>query len=91
VVDDSAFVVRFATGTGHDRLLAVSLRTSFDAGALAEPLVAPLEGKSWRVIFETDDPKYGGLGRAPITGAPRGDDGHIPILGGSAVVLAPEP
>jgi maltooligosyltrehalose trehalohydrolase len=86
VVDDTAFVVRFATGTGHDRLLAVSLRTSFDAGVLADPLVAPLEGKSWRVVFTTDEPKYGGLGRAPVTG-----DGHIPILGGSAVVLAPEP
>lgn len=85
VVDDSAFVLRFGTGTGDDRLVAVSLHTPFDAGILAEPLVAPLEGRPWRVAFSTDEPKYGGFGRAVLA-----DDGHIPILGGSAVVLEPE-
>ena len=85
VVDDGAFVLRFATGTGRDRLLALSLRSSFDLGTLAEPLVAPLEGRPWRVLFTTDSPRYGGFGRPPLK-----DDGHIPILGGSTVVLAPE-
>lgn len=85
VLDDGAFVLRFGTGTGADRLLVVSLRGALDAGAAAEPLVAPLEGRPWRVVFTTDDPRYGGFGHASL------DDGHIPILGGSAVVLAPEP
>jgi maltooligosyltrehalose trehalohydrolase len=82
VLREGAFALRFATGTGSDRLLVISLRDSLDIGGIGEPLLAPPTRRPWSVLWSTDDPKYGGLGHAP------GKDGAIPILGGSAVVFA---
>lgn len=84
VLAEGAFVLRFATGTGNDRLLVVNLGSQIDIAGIGEPLLAPLDGKTWEIAFTTDDPKYGGSGFAPVSLE------KMAIFGGSAVVLAPK-
>ena len=83
VLGEGAFVLRFALGTGEDRLLVVNLRSELDIAGMGEPLLAPVAGKSWEILFSTDDPRYGGSGYAPVSLE------RMTIFGGSAVVLAP--
>ena len=85
VIGPEAFLLRYATGTGDDRLVLVNLGRSLDLGELAEPLLAPPSGKRWRAILSTEDPRYGGAGTPPVE-----ECGQRCLLGASALVLAPE-
>ena len=85
VIGPEAFVLRYATGTGDDRLLLVNLGGDLDLADVAEPLLAAPFGAQWRVAFSTEDPRYGGTGTPPIESHCR-----VRIAGPSALVLAPE-
>jgi len=85
VLGPEAFVLRYATGTGDDRLVLVNLGGDLDLAELAEPLLAPPWGARWRIAFSTEDPRYGGNGTAPIE-----SDSRVRLLGPSALVLVPE-
>jgi maltooligosyltrehalose trehalohydrolase len=85
VLGPEAFVLRYAAGTGGDRLVLVNLGADLDLAEVAEPLLAPLLGCRWRVVLSTEDPRYGGNGTAPIPSGCR-----IRLMGHSALVLAPE-
>ncbi|MDB5219546.1 MAG: 1,4-alpha-glucan-branching protein [Myxococcaceae bacterium] len=85
VLGPEAFCLRYATGTGDDRLLLVDLGGDLDLAEVAEPLLAPPWGKEWRIAFSTEDPRYGGSGTPPLESHCR-----IRLLGPSALVLAPE-
>jgi maltooligosyltrehalose trehalohydrolase len=85
VLGAEAFVVRYATGSGDDRLLLVNLGGDLDLGEIAEPLLAAPWGKEWRIAFSTEDPRYGGSGTPPLENHCR-----VRLVGPSALVLVPE-
>jgi maltooligosyltrehalose trehalohydrolase len=94
VIGPDAFVLRFFAETG-DRLLVVNLGVDLDLAHVPEPLLGPpRDGASplagarstpddgWRVVWSSEDPRYGGDGLAPLE---RDDGWHLP--GHAAVVL----
>jgi maltooligosyltrehalose trehalohydrolase len=85
VIGPEAFALRYATGTGDDRLLLVNLGSDLDLADVAEPLLASPFGAQWRIAFSTEDPRYGGTGTPPIESQCR-----VRVPGPSALVLAPE-
>jgi maltooligosyltrehalose trehalohydrolase len=84
VLGPRAFLLRFGTGSGDDRMVLVNLGADLDAGGKAEPLLAPPSGCEWNLIFSTESPKYGGGGTPPL--GPRGEQ-RLP--GGCTLVFAP--
>jgi maltooligosyltrehalose trehalohydrolase len=66
VLGPHAFVLRFFGDAGADRLLLVNLGTDLMLGETPEPLLAPPEGRTWRVLWHSEAPPYGGCGIAPV-------------------------
>ncbi len=85
VLGAEAFVLRYATGTGEDRLLLVNLGGDLDLGVIAEPLLAAPWGKEWSIALSTEDPRYGGSGTPPLESHCR-----VRLIGPSALVLVPQ-
>ncbi|HEU4405372.1 MAG TPA: malto-oligosyltrehalose trehalohydrolase [Polyangiaceae bacterium] len=86
VVGPEAFALRFlGEGGAEDRLLVVNLGLELRLEAIAEPLMAPPEGAGWRVLWSSEDPRYGGHGTPEVYDVARG----FFVPGQSAVVLAP--
>jgi len=93
VLSARAFVLRYfdadprreATGAG-DRLLVVNLGVDLHLDPAPEPLLAPPAGCSWTIRWSSEDPKYGGMGIAPLD-----TERNWLIPGCSAVLLAPCP
>jgi maltooligosyltrehalose trehalohydrolase len=83
---DEAWVLRFFSEGGADRLLIVNLGHDLLLGPAPEPLLAPVEGQAWRLLWSSEAPLYGGAG-IPAQDA----EGDWLILGQSAAVLAPGP
>src|SRR5690606_7863534 len=83
VLDPRAFVLRFGTGSGDDRIVLVNFGTDLDVGGKAEPLLAPPSGCDWNLILSTEDPKYGGGGTPPL-----GPRGELRLPGGCTLVFA---
>jgi maltooligosyltrehalose trehalohydrolase len=85
VLGDEIFVLRFFDQDAGDRLLFVNLGLAFAPPFLAEPLVAPSDGKLWRLLWSSEDPAYGGGGtREPEV------EGLWYIPGHCAVVMTSE-
>ena len=85
VLGDEAFALRFfGEGADGDRLLLVNLGVDLALGPAPEPLLAPVEGRPWRVVWSSEDPRYGGGGIRPIRS---GEAWHL--TGHAAVVLGP--
>jgi maltooligosyltrehalose trehalohydrolase len=78
-----AFVLRYFVEAGQDRLLIVNLGADLHLVHVTEPLLAPPAGKSWNVIWSSENPAYGGSGFVN----PESKDGWR-IQGESAIVLA---
>lgn len=55
-----AFVLRFAGEEGADRLLLINLGDDTRLPIAPEPLLAPPLGHVWRVLWTSEDPRYGG-------------------------------
>jgi maltooligosyltrehalose trehalohydrolase len=83
---DEAWMLRFFSENGDDRLLIVNLGGDLRLGPVPEPLLAPVEGQAWRLLWSTEAPLYGGLGD-PV----QDPDGNWLILGQTAAVLSSEP
>jgi len=66
VLGAEAFVLRFSPGTGDDRLLLVNFGRDLNPYPAPEPLLAPLEGRPWEVLWSSEDPRYGGCGTPPL-------------------------
>ena len=47
---------------GDDRLMLVNLGVDLQLPVAAEPLLAPPDGRCWRVVWSSEDPRYGGNG-----------------------------
>ncbi|MGH8056786.1 MAG: DUF3459 domain-containing protein, partial [Candidatus Entotheonellia bacterium] len=68
VLGPGALVIRFFGGDGDDRLLCVNLGADLAYDPAPEPLLAPIQGGSWKLIWSSDDPLYGGPGRPNVSG-----------------------
>jgi maltooligosyltrehalose trehalohydrolase len=66
VLGDEAFVLRFFGEEEDDRLLLVNLGLDLNLSPAPEPLLAPPEGKEWRVLWSSEDSRYGGMGAPPL-------------------------
>ena len=86
VLGADAFVLRFFTDDGGDRLLVVNFGRDLHLLTVPEPLLAPPEGARWVVVLSTDDAKYGGSGVGPV----ETDDEGWRVPGDAAVVLTPQ-
>ena len=90
VLTPEAFVVRFFDPDGParpgDRLLLVNLGASGPLAPAPEPLLAPPDGRRWRLAWSSDAAEYGGTGPPE----PEGSEGWL-LPGRSAVLLEPAP
>ena len=83
VLDTQVLALRFfGEGDSRDRLLVVNLGRDLTKGGIPEPLVAPPAGCRWRLLWSSEDPRYGGGGTPEIDT----DEGWR-IPGEAAVVL----
>jgi maltooligosyltrehalose trehalohydrolase len=80
---DEAWMLRFFSESGADRLLIVNLGRDLVLGPAPEPLLAPVEGHGWRLLWSSEAPAYGGAG-----GPAQDAAGDWLISGQSAIVLA---
>ncbi len=85
VLGEGTFVLRFFGTAGDDRLLFVNYGADINRASFAEPLIAPPEGQNWRLLWSSEEKKYGGAGIAPFE-----DGAGWHITGHSALVLCPE-
>jgi maltooligosyltrehalose trehalohydrolase len=86
VLTDEAWMLRFFSPDGADRLMIVNLGRDLLFGSAPEPLLAPVEGQGWRLWWSSEAAVYGGSG-IPAQDA----DGNWLIAGMSAAVLIPGP
>jgi maltooligosyltrehalose trehalohydrolase len=81
VLGHSSFVIRYFY-KNNDALLIVNFGIDLELKPAPEPLLAPLDGMEWEILWSSEHPSYGGGGTAlPDTG-----EGWI-IPGETAVVL----
>jgi maltooligosyltrehalose trehalohydrolase len=92
VLGPAALVLRFfapagkAAGADGDRLFLLNLGADLHMASAPEPLLAPPLGCRWRLVWSSEEPRYGGSGGP----SPEAADGWW-IAGRSAMVLSPDP
>lgn len=90
VLGPEALVIRWfdPLGLGDDRLLLVNLGAELRLSVVAEPLLAPpAEDRRWRVLWSSEEPRYGGGGTPePVT-----EEQNWRLAAHAAVVVAPAP
>lgn len=84
VLGPDAFVLRFFSPTGDDCLLVVNLGADLAGAATPEPLLAPPDGRGWRIRWSSEALDYGGGGTPPLE-----TRAGWMIPGRSAVLLSP--
>ena len=84
VLGPQAFVLRYFLEDEQDRLLIVNLGADLHLAQAPEPLLAPPEGKLWKVVWSSEHPAYGGSGFVD----PDGDE-NWKLQAESATVLEP--
>jgi maltooligosyltrehalose trehalohydrolase len=57
---EEAWVLRFFSEGGIDRLLIVNLGRDLLIGPAPEPLLAPVDGQAWQLLWSSEAPIYGG-------------------------------
>lgn len=50
----------------RDHLLLINLGRDLSADSIAEPLMAPRAGTAWRLVWSSEEMRYGGRGTAPV-------------------------
>ena len=85
VLSDESWMLRFFDQGGADRLLIVNLGGDFALDPAPEPLLAPVEGHGWRLLWSSEAPRYGGGGIVPLD-----PEGIWRLPGQAAVILAPD-
>jgi maltooligosyltrehalose trehalohydrolase len=89
VIGPEALVLRWFApeGTGDERLLLVNLGVELSLRATAEPLLSPPgDGRRWRLLWSSEDPRYGGRG----TPAPESEEGNWNLPSHAALLMGPE-
>jgi maltooligosyltrehalose trehalohydrolase len=75
VLADEAFVLRYFGDAGDHRLVIVNFGRNFVLAPLPEPLLAPPSGREWKLIWSSEEPRYGGDGTPPADAM---EDWHMP-------------
>lgn len=65
VLGPDAFVLRYFSDDGNDRLLVVNLGCDLNLDIVPEPLLALPRNALWQVIWSSEDVCYGGMGTVP--------------------------
>jgi maltooligosyltrehalose trehalohydrolase len=87
VLAHEAFVLRFfGDFPAGDRLVVINLGRFLALSPAPEPLLAPPLHSSWRILWSSEDPRYGGDATPALD-----SDLNWTIPAHSAVVLEPEP
>jgi maltooligosyltrehalose trehalohydrolase len=86
VLAEECLLLRFFADGGDDRLLLVNLGRDLHLDPAPEPLLAPPQGMRWRILWSSEDPRYGGTGTSQLDSE---DNWRIP--GHAAVALSPIP
>jgi maltooligosyltrehalose trehalohydrolase len=86
VLGEEAFVLRFFGEDGDDRLLIVNFGRDLHLNPAPEPLLAPPEERLWAILWSSEDPRYGGLGTAPLE-----TEENWQIPGHATVAMKPAP
>ena len=86
VLSADAFVLRYFGGPDGDRLLLINMGIDLQLDPAPEPLLAPLQDRTWSVLWSSESPEYGGTGTYPPDTE---DNWRLP--GQSALVLRPAP
>ena len=88
-------LLRYFREDGTDRLLIVNLGTDIQLHGCAEPLLAPPDGRRWRLAWSSEDVAYGGSGTPPLSDSQWMAPGHAATITWAAPadgrVSAPEP
>ena len=86
VLGPEALVLRWLSEDGDDRLVVMNLGTTLPLTPAPEPLLAPPAGTRWRLLWHSEQPRYGGCGMPE-------PDGEAPwrLPGHALAVLAPQP
>jgi maltooligosyltrehalose trehalohydrolase len=85
VLGPEAMVFRWFGPDGDTRIMLVNLGVELRLEVAPEPLLAPPDGKTWRVLWSSEDPRYGGFG----TPDPESEQTNWRLTGHSAVVMIP--
>lgn len=85
VLSQEAFVLRYFSEVGDDRLLLVNLGNDLHLNPAPEPLLAPLEDHGWRVLWSSESVAYGGCGTPPLE-----TRANWMLPGHSAVLMEPD-
>jgi maltooligosyltrehalose trehalohydrolase len=65
VLGPGAWVLRYLGKDGDDRLVLVNMHSDLKLFSAPEPLLAPPLYHQWTVQFQSEDPRFGGIGAAP--------------------------
>jgi maltooligosyltrehalose trehalohydrolase len=85
VLSDDAWVLRYFDDNGADRLLIVNLGADLVLDPAPEPLLAPVEGHDWQLLWSSENPRYGGAGIVPLD-----PEGIWRLSSQATVLLAPD-
>jgi maltooligosyltrehalose trehalohydrolase len=80
VLGERAFALRFFSPDFADRLLIVNLGRQLTWQPATEPLLAPPRNRRWRLLWSSEDPRYGGQGSGP-------EQHQCPIFAAQAAVV----
>lgn len=86
VLGPNALALRFFGGEEGDRLLVVNFGSDLEYNPAPEPLLAPVSGGSWRLVWSSGDSRYGGRGIVN----PCGEEGWM-LPGETAVFFSSVP
>jgi maltooligosyltrehalose trehalohydrolase len=85
VLSDNSWMLRYFDRDGADRLLIVNLGSDFVLDPAPEPLLAPVVGHGWQLLWSSEASRYGGAGVVPLD-----PEGIWCLPGRAAVILAPD-
>jgi maltooligosyltrehalose trehalohydrolase len=67
VINDDCFIVRYyGVDDGDDRLLVINFGSDLKFPTMPQPLLAPPPDRTWKVVWNSDLPCYGGRGECPL-------------------------
>jgi maltooligosyltrehalose trehalohydrolase len=85
VLGQSGFLLRYFLGD-RQRLLLINLGRELHLAPIPEPMLAPVEGQCWELLWSSENIDYGGSGTPKLE-----TDKFWRLPGNAAVVLVPAP